>query len=83
MSYEDQVDEKIVGAVEQVAKEKGVPMAAVATAWCLQKGVNPIVGISSKERVDQAIDATKIKLSDDEIKRLEESYLPKAVKPLW
>ena len=83
MSYEDEVDEKVVGVVEQVAKEKGVSMAAIATAWCLHKGVNPIVGISSKERVDQTIEATKVKLTEEEVKRLEEHYQPKNVKPVW
>lgn len=70
--------------VEAVAKEKGVSMAAVATAWCLsKKGVNPIVGISSKERIDQAVEASKLKLSEEEIKRLEECYMPKTTAALW
>ncbi|MCJ1328154.1 hypothetical protein MMC10_004829 [Thelotrema lepadinum] len=84
VSYEDTIDEKIVGVVEAIAKEKGVPMAAVATAWCLsKKGVNPIVGLSSKKRIDEAMDAVGVKLSEEEIKRLEENYMPKATKPLW
>ena len=59
-------------------------MAAVATAWCLsKKGVNPIVGLSSKKRIDEAMDAVGVKLSEEEIKRLEENYMPKATKPLW
>ena len=79
-SRENQVDEKVIGVVEEVAKAKGVPMAAVATAWCLSKaGVNPIVGLSSKERIDQAVEAAKLKLSDEEIKKLEEHYQPKNI----
>ena len=59
-------------------------MAAVATAWCLSKqGVNPIIGLGSKERIDQAVQAIKLKLTDDEIGKLEEGYAPKAVAKAW
>ena len=55
-------------------------MAAVATAWCLSKeAVYPIVGLSSKERIDEIVEAVKLKLTDEEIKYLEEVYVPKAV----
>ncbi|MCJ1472132.1 hypothetical protein MMC13_000779 [Lambiella insularis] len=75
---ENKVDEQIVRTVEDIAKSRGVPMANVATAWCLSKeGVNPIVGLSSKERIDQLVEAVKLKLTEEEIKRLEEAYLPK------
>lgn len=78
---ERKADEAIVGVVEAIAKEKGVPMAAVATAWCLSKeSVNPIVGLGSKDRIDQIVDALKLKLSEDEIKRLEEPYVPQTKK---
>ena len=74
---ENKADEAVVNEIEAIAKERGVPMAAVATAWCLSKeSVNPIVGLGSKERIDQIVDAVKLKLSGDEIKRLEEPYLP-------
>ena len=62
-----------------MAKAKGVPMAVVATAWCLSKeGVNPIVGLSSKERIDEIVGAVKLILTE-EVAKLEAPYLPKAV----
>lgn len=54
-------------------------MAVVATAWCLNKGVNPIVGLNSKERIDEAVLATKVVLTEAEIAKLELAYQPKAV----
>ena len=79
-SRENETDRRIVGVVEQIAQEKGTNMAAVATAWTLSKAlVNPIVGLSSKARIDQAVEASKLKLTEEEIKRLEEHYLPKKV----
>lgn len=77
---ETEVDKAIVERVEEVAKKRGVAMAIVATAWCLSKNlVNPIVGLSSKERIDQAVEAVKFKLTDEEVKYLEEPYRPKNI----
>lgn len=77
---ETEVDKTIVDRLEEVAKKKGIGMAQVAIAWSLrQPGVNPIVGLSSKARVDQAVEAIKIQLTDEEAEYLEEPYIPKAV----
>ena len=77
---ETEVDKTIVDRLEEVAKKKGVGMAQVAIAWSLrQPGVNPIVGLSSKARVDQAVEAIKIQLTDEEAEYLEEPYIPKPV----
>ncbi|KAK4233387.1 alcohol dehydrogenase [Achaetomium macrosporum] len=76
---ENQVDKTIVDAVERVAKARGVSMAMVAIAWCLSKGVNPIVGLNSKERIDEAVAAAAFSLTDEEIAQLESAYQPKAV----
>lgn len=77
---ETEVDKAIIDRVEEVAKKRGVSMAIIATAWCLHKHmVNPIIGLSSKERIDQAVEAVKFKLTDEEIKYLEEPYRPKTV----
>jgi aryl-alcohol dehydrogenase-like predicted oxidoreductase len=54
-------------------------MAAVATAWTLSKCVNPIIGLSSKERIDEACANIKVELTEEEIQYLEEPYLPKPV----
>lgn len=79
-SKENDVDKLIVDRLEEVAKKRGVAMALVATAWCLkQEGVNPIIGLGSKERIDQAVEAVRFELSEEEAKFLEEPYLPKTV----
>ncbi|KAI1613116.1 aldo-keto reductase [Exophiala viscosa] len=77
-SKEDKVDEEIISRVEQVAQKLGKTMAQISIAWCLsKKDVCPIVGLSKKERIDEAVEATKIKLSEEDIKFLEEPYQPK------
>lgn len=76
---ESAVDEAVVGRVEEVAKKRGVPMAAIASAWVMSKGANPILGLSSIKRIDQAIEATYLELTPEEINYLEALYQPKAV----
>jgi len=79
-SRESEADKAVVDRLEEVAKKRGVGMAIVATAWCLGKeGVVPIVGLGSTERIDQAVEACKFKLSEEEEKYLEEPYLPKQI----
>ncbi|KAL4921723.1 NADP-dependent oxidoreductase domain-containing protein [Aspergillus aurantiobrunneus] len=76
-------DREIVNRVEEVAKKKGVGMAQVAIAWSLSnKNENPILGLSSKERIDEAVASIKVVLSEEERKYLEEPYLPKTLSPL-
>jgi aryl-alcohol dehydrogenase-like predicted oxidoreductase len=75
-------DIEIIGRVEELAKKKGVAMATIAIAWCITKGVYPIVGLNSIERVDQAVEsiafAKSEKLAKEDIEFLEEKYIPKA-----
>ena len=82
-SRETESDKAIVDRVEEIAKKKGVSMAQVAIAWSLSHpNENPILGLNSKERIDEAVAATKVKLTDEEIKYLEEPYIPKAITSL-
>ena len=55
--------------------------AQVALAWLLHKpGVTaPIVGATKAQHIDDALAAEQLELSDEEIARLEEPYVPHAV----
>ncbi|RHZ59991.1 aldo/keto reductase [Aspergillus thermomutatus] len=82
-SRETEADKAIVERVEEIAKKKGISMAQVAIAWVLSHPKeNPILGLSSKERIDEAVAAVKVQLTPEEIKYLEEPYLPKALTAL-
>jgi aryl-alcohol dehydrogenase-like predicted oxidoreductase len=74
-------DRKVVERVAEIAKERGVPRAQIALAWVLSKPEvsAPIVGASKAGHLDDAIAALDIELSDEEIERLEEPYVPHAV----
>jgi aryl-alcohol dehydrogenase-like predicted oxidoreductase len=76
---ETDVDRAIVGRVEEVARRKGISMAAVATAWSLGKGCCPILGLNSKQRIEEACENIRVRLTEDDVKFLEDAYLPKPV----
>jgi aryl-alcohol dehydrogenase (NADP+) len=73
-------DFDVVERLDELAKEKGASPAQVAIAWLLHKGVTaPIVGPTKVEHVEEAVAATEVKLTDDDMRRLEEPYKPHRV----
>ena len=79
--YTPDVDFDVVDRVSELATEHGVPSAQVALAWLLHKpGVTaPIVGATKVEHLEDALAAERLALSDDEIVRLDEPYVPHAI----
>jgi 1-deoxyxylulose-5-phosphate synthase len=74
-------DQVVVDRVGEVAAERGVSMAQVATAWILSKPVvtAPIIGATKPHHIDDAVAAVELELTADEIARLEEPYVPHRV----
>ncbi|GAA0672742.1 aldo/keto reductase [Natronoarchaeum mannanilyticum] len=64
--------------VAELAAEKGVTMAQIALAWLLhQEWVDaPIVGTTSVEHLEDAVEALEISLSSSDMAYLEEPYEP-------
>jgi 1-deoxyxylulose-5-phosphate synthase len=79
--YYRESDFTVVDRVTEIAKKRGVTNAQIALAWVLAKpGVSsPIIGASKMSHLDQAIAALDVKLSETEIKALEEPYEPHPV----
>ena len=68
-------DFDVLDMVIQIANEKDVKPAQIAIAWLLTKTItSPIIGVTKKSHVEEAVDALDIKLTNDDIKRLEEPY---------
>ena len=74
-------DRKVVERVAEIAGERNVPRAQIALAWVLQKSpvAAPIIGATKPAHLDDAVAALSIRLDAEEIKRLEEPYVPHAV----
>ncbi len=65
----------ILDRVEEIATQKGVKPAQISLAWLFHKGVtSPIVGFDRVEYVDEAVEATELKLSSSDIEYIEEPY---------
>lgn len=79
--YKPEVDFAVVDRAGEVAAERGRPTAQIALSWLLHKpGVTaPIVGATKLEHLEDALAAEQLELSDEEISRLEEPYVPHAV----
>ena len=70
-------DFDVVERVEEIAREKGVTPSQIAISWLIHKGANaPIIGATKMEHVQEAVEALDIKLSEDDVKRLEDPYKP-------
>ncbi|PNS21505.1 Versiconal hemiacetal acetate reductase [Sphaceloma murrayae] len=72
-------DIKIIDRVEELAKKKNVKMSQVALAWINKRVTSPIVGFSKAERIEEALDANKVELTEEEEKYLEELYRPRSI----
>lgn len=76
---ETKADEEAISRVEELANKKGWKMSHVALAWTNKRVTSPIIGFSSVERMDEALDARGKTLTEEEEKYLEEPYVDRAV----
>ena len=74
-----EMDKAVVDRTNEVARERGLPAAQIAMAWLLRKPAvtSPIVGATKPHHLEDAIAAVSVKLSDEEVTRLEEVYQPR------
>ncbi len=76
----EEVDNVIVERVGEIAKKHNVTRAQVSIAWLWEKGVDsPIVGITKEKYLDDFVAALRVKLTEDDIKYLDEPYVPHKV----
>lgn len=77
MYYQDD-DFAVAGRLTDVAAAKGLSNMQVALGWILAKPAitAPIIGASKLKHLDEALSALDVKLSDAELKSLEELYQP-------
>ncbi len=70
-------DQRVLGALDAVARERKLPHAQVALAWLLRRPgvVAPIIGATKMEHLETAVGALAVQLSDDELKALEAPYV--------
>ena len=76
--YFNEADWDVLDAVKAVAGRHGVKPAQIALAWMLHKpGITaPIIGASKLYQLEEALAATEIPLSADDMAELEVAYVP-------
>lgn len=76
-----EADQSVVARVGEVASARGIPMAQVALAWLLQQPAvtAPIIGASRPSHLEDALGALTVRLTDDEIRAVQEPYVPHAI----
>jgi aryl-alcohol dehydrogenase-like predicted oxidoreductase len=74
-------DFDVVDVVRAVAAERGLPPARIALAWLLDRpGVTaPIIGATRTQHLTDAVEAVRVRLTEDEVTRLQATYRPHAV----
>jgi len=76
--YRDGGGEEINERIAELAGEKGVSMAQISLAWLLHQEpvAAPIVGVTSVDHLEDAVEAVDLDLSADDLEYLEEPYEP-------
>lgn len=69
-------DQIIIDRVAQIAEKRGVTMTEVALAWLLSKVTAPVVGATKLHHIEGAARAVDLTLTPEEIRALEEPYIP-------
>ena len=74
----EEADKQVADRLGELSKARGLPRAQLALAWVLHRPVvsAPIVGATKPHHLEDAVKALSVKLSDEEIKSLEEPYIP-------
>ncbi|MGN6102137.1 MAG: aldo/keto reductase [Devosia sp.] len=69
----------VIGAVEEIARARGVSMAQVALAWTAQRPAvtSVILGARTPEQLADNLGAAKVTLSAEEMQRLDEVSAPR------
>ncbi len=79
--YTSDEDFAIADRVTEVAKAHKLPNAQIALAWMLSKPAitAPIIGATKPGHIQDAVAALDVRLSEEEIRTLEEGYQPHPV----
>ena len=72
------IDIPVIQRVKELSEKKKLTMAQISLAWILSKPlvVSPVIGCTKISQLEELCQALKIQLSPEEIKFLEELYVP-------
>ena len=73
-----EVDKVVIKRVKDIADKMKISMTLVSLGWIFSKKLiaSALIGFSKIEQLEEAVKGLKVKLSEEDIKYLEESYVP-------
>ena len=76
------IDKPVIKRVKEVADKMKISMTLVALGWIFSKKIvaSPVLGFTKVEQLEEAVKGLKVKLSEEDIKYLEELYVPHIIK---
>ncbi len=72
-------DSRIIARVAELAEKRGVTMTEISLSWLLTKVTSPVVGATKRHHIEGAVRAAELVLTGEEIRYLEEPYVPHAL----
>lgn len=75
----EEYDKEIILRVKELAEKYNVEKSNIALAWLFSKNATPIIGATKISHLEAAVNALKVKLTDEDIAYLEEMYIPHKV----
>jgi aryl-alcohol dehydrogenase-like predicted oxidoreductase len=72
----------LVEALRELAETKGVTVAQLAIAWAPARGeqIVPLIGARTRERLEEALGALEVQLSEEDLVALEQAVPPDAAR---
>jgi aryl-alcohol dehydrogenase-like predicted oxidoreductase len=64
---------RVLTVLDEVARELSATRNQVVLAWLMRQGIDPIVGASRVEQVEEALAAHRVRLGDDHLARFAEA----------
>jgi aryl-alcohol dehydrogenase-like predicted oxidoreductase len=74
-------DKLIVERQAEIAKKRGIPRSHVALSWLRYKVQNvvPIIGATKISHIEDAVNSLSVQLTAEEVKYLDELYVPHSI----
>lgn len=72
----EEQDKIIIDRVAELANKKNISMTEVSLAWLIKKGAIPVAGATKISQIDGMVKSVDAELTEEEIKYLEEPYVP-------
>lgn len=73
---------KLIDDLSAIASEKNATVPQLAIAWALARGedIIPLIGSRRREQLEEALGALEVKLTDEDMKRIDQIAPPGAIK---